>query len=146
MRTYVYIGAGGFLGAVIRYMAKGVHPGATNLAIPAGTLAVNLLGAFILSFVLTAALEVRDFDMNLRLGVTTGMMGALTTFSTLCKETVALLRAGNVFEAALYLSVSVLLGFACAWAGTRLARHLGHIKKKRLQSRGETLEPERDVD
>ena len=146
MKAYVYIGAGGFVGAIIRYMVKGVQLNGLDMVIPVQTLAVNLVGAVLLAFILTIALEVWDFDNNLRLGVTTGLMGALTTFSTLCKETVELLRTGNVFEAIGYVLLSVLLGFACAWAGTRVARRLGHIKKKRLRANGGMVNLESDVD
>ena len=146
MKTYVYIGIGGFIGAVIRYLVKGIQLGGIMLTIPVQTFAVNVLGAVLLSFILTVALEVWDFDVNLRMGATTGLMGALTTFSTLCKEIVALFRDGNVFEAMAYLLISVLLGLLAAWAGTALARRLGHIKKKRLTSRDESFELESDVD
>ncbi len=144
MKTYIYIGAGGFAGAVVRYLVKGLSADGADFIIPVHTLTVNLLGAFALAFILTAALELRDFDADLRLGLSAGMMGALTTFSTLCRETVELMRAGSAFEAVSYMLLSVLAGFVCAWGGMHLARKLGRTLRKKPENQNGTFYLESD--
>jgi fluoride ion exporter CrcB/FEX len=62
----------------------------------------NVLGAFALAFILTIAFEIWTFDSDIRLGVTTGFLGAFTTFSTLCKETVGLMQNGDIFPQFIY--------------------------------------------
>ena len=117
MKTYVYIGAGGFVGAVIRYLVKGMQLSGYDGVMPLQTLAVNTLGAFVLAFLLTIALEIKEFNYKLLPGLSVGLLGALTTFSTLCKEAVSLTMSGYVFDAVAYILFSVLAGFVCAWGG-----------------------------
>ena len=75
-----------------------------------------------LALFLTIAFEVMAVDPDIRLGVSTGFLGAFTTFSTLCKETVTLMVSGEYFSAILYITVSTILGFAAAYFGTVMAR------------------------
>jgi CrcB protein len=63
-----------------------------------------------------------EFDTSLRLGIATGFLGAFTTFSTLCKETVSLIHQGDYFSAVSYITVSTMLGLAAVYFGIVLAR------------------------
>ncbi len=144
MKTYVLIGAGGFFGAIIRYSAGQIEPGAFFGQFPINTLLVNAAGAFLLALILTASLEVRNMDNSLRLGLTTGFLGALTTFSTLCKQIAGLFQTGNAGVAALYLIVTLALGYAAASAGFGLARAYGRTRKK--TKGGLISDAERDMD
>lgn len=134
MRKYIFIGCGGFLGAVIRYYVRGIQFGAYCSGIPINTLLINAVGAFVLAFVLTIALERWHFNTDLRLGVSVGLLGALTTFSTLCKETAGLIMTGNIKTALLYLAVSVLFGYGAAFCGIALARVMN--KKVATEKKG----------
>ncbi len=147
MKTYVYIGAGGFVGAVIRYLVKGLQLSGYDGVIPLQTLAVNMVGAFVLAFILTVALEIKEVNMELLPGLSVGLLGALTTFSTLCKEVVSLTMGGHIFDAAAYSVFSVLAGFVCAWGGTVLARRFGRRRQNRLGSQSHVLlDSESEVD
>lgn len=131
MKKYIYIGMGGVLGAILRYIIKGGHICHYNENVPLNTLIINVTGCFILALVLTVAFEVWEFDPNLRLGIATGFLGAYTTFSTLCKETVTLLHQGDYFSAISYITVSTMLGLAAAYFGIVLAREvISKIVKK----------------
>ncbi len=138
MRKYVFIGCGSFLGAVLRYLVRGMGLKSFLGGIPAGTLTVNLSGAFLMAFLLTAALEDCTGDGDLRLGLTTGFLGAYTTFSTLCKETAGLISGGDYASAAGYLVLSAVLGLGFAYLGCRsaqkLARSLSGERKKKDQN------------
>ena len=108
MRKYIFIGCGSFAGAALRYLAKGIQICNYHGNVPLNTLLINVLGALIIAFISTIAYEVWAFDSDVRLGLTTGLLGAFTTFSTLCKETVGLLQDGCYFSAISYMTISVM--------------------------------------
>ena len=143
MKSYVWIGAGGFIGAVIRYLAKGLPFG--GAAIPMPTLLVNAAGAFILAFVATFALEVYEYNSYLTRGLSVGLLGALTTFSTMSREISGLLLAGDMAAAVIYMVLSVLVGLSCAWAGTAAARAAGRVRQRQLET-ADTTQTEGDGD
>jgi CrcB protein len=90
--------------------------------IPIDTLIVNITGSFLLSMLLTAALEVKSFDEDMKLGITTGFFGAFTTFSTLSRELFEMITGGSVIAAALYMLLSAAAGMAAAFAGATAGR------------------------
>jgi CrcB protein len=59
-----------------------------------------------------------------------GLLGALTTFSTLCGQTVRLARGGQITAAAVYAVGSVLLGIGFVWLGVKLAQIIPNPQKK----------------
>lgn len=122
MRKYIFIGAGGFLGAILRYYIKSIQIYHYKEAIPLNTLIINIAGSFMLALILTTALEVWEFDSNIRLGIATGFLGAFTTFSTMCKETVLLINSGYYFSAISYITISTMLGLGAAYFGIVVAR------------------------
>lgn len=124
MRKYIYIGAGGVFGAILRYYIKNIHLYHYKELIPLNTLLINITGSFILALVLTIAYEIWDFDSNIRLGIATGFLGAFTTFSTMCKETVSLIESGNYYSALSYITTSTVLGLAVAYFGIIIAREV----------------------
>lgn len=75
-----------------------------------------------LALILTIAFEVWEIREEIRLGVSTGFLGAYTTFSTLCKDTVTLISSGFYFSALNYTTVSTVLGLCAAYFGVILAR------------------------
>lgn len=122
MRKYILIGIGGFLGAILRYWFRGVPIYHYHENVPLNTLIINVTGSFIVALILTVAFDVWEFNADIRLGIATGFVGAYTTFSTLCKETVALLYQGNYFSAVTYVSVSTMVGIAAVYFGVVVAR------------------------
>ncbi|MCR4435796.1 MAG: fluoride efflux transporter CrcB [Clostridiales bacterium] len=124
MRKYVFISIGGILGAISRYLIKGLHIYHYHENVPLNTLIINVTGSFILALVLTVAFEVWEFDASIRLGIATGFLGAYTTFSTLCKETVGLIHQGDYFSAITYITDSTIVGIAAAYFGIVLAREV----------------------
>ena len=86
------IGLCGALGAMLRYgVALWIPPG----RIPWGTLAVNVVGSFLLGLLVALSLEGHLVPRAWRLPLTTGFLGAFTTFSTFSVETVRLLQQGE---------------------------------------------------
>ena len=113
--TVLLVFAGGAVGAPVRYLLDRWITGRRRAGVfPWGTLAVNLIGALILGFVLGAARDLPDSVVTL---VGTGFCGALTTFSTFGYETMRLLEDGSVLEAGLNALGSLVAGLALAAAG-----------------------------
>ncbi len=145
MRKYIYIGCGSFIGAVLRYLSKGIQIYNYHENVPLNTLFINILGAFIIAFILTIAFEVWAFDSDIRLGVTTGLLGAFTTFSALCKETVGLMQNGDYFSAISYMTVSVMLGLGAVYLGIVIAREIGLKFAGKRAKTDSIIENESDV-
>jgi fluoride exporter len=118
MSLAVVVGVGvlGGLGAIARFLLDGQVSGWAGRDFPFGTLAVNLLGAFMLGVFVGAAL---GKDAYTEAG--TGLIGGFTTFSTWTLESHRLGEEGRLHAGAANFAVSVLLGVLLAWAG----RHFG---------------------
>jgi CrcB protein len=116
------IAAGGALGAVARYGVGQLAQPLGGASFPAGTLIVNLTGAFLLGFLGTYLVERTTVSPEMRIALTVGVLGAYTTFSTFSVETLALLNDGEWHYALLNVGVSVAAGISLAWFGQQLAR------------------------
>lgn len=139
MQKYIYIMIGGALGAVLRLLVKNTPIWNYFGNIPLNTLLINITGCFLLAFFLVVALEIIDVDANVRIGVSTGFLGAFTTFSSLCKENVLLMLNGDFFSAIAYIIISIVLGLAASFLGVVLARKVfakmaGHSVEKLSKS------------
>lgn len=121
MNNYLFVMLGGALGALMRYMVSRMCSGVTFLSIPIGTFAVNIAGCFILG-VLTGVSSryVSCLPQGLTLMLTVGMCGAFTTFSTFSSETIRLMNDGNLLQALLYVSSSIVIGFFLFWVGSKI--------------------------
>ena len=124
MRRHLFIAIGASAGAVARYGIGPAGAGTAAAVFPLHTLGINIAGSFLLAALLTAAFEVWEIDADIRFGLGTGLLGAFTTFSAFCRETIQLLEAGNPAMAALYTALSLFLGLAAAWLGMVLIRRL----------------------
>ena len=135
MKKYVCIAVGGVFGAIARYLFKGVHIYHYHENVPINTLLINVTGSFLLALILTIAFEVWEFDADIRLGIASGFLGAFTTFSTLCKETVGLMKEGYYFSSVSYVTVSTMAGLAAVYFGVVLAREavIKLVKKDRQE-------------
>lgn len=108
------------VGAPLRYVVDQTVQHHWPGAFPAGTLAVNLSGSFVLGLLTGLAAHHGLAPQELSV-FGTGLLGGYTTFSTFSYETVRLLEDGAAAEAALNVAGSVALGLAAAGAGLGLA-------------------------
>lgn len=104
--TLLYIGFGGFFGAISRYLIAGGVQKFFGGFFPVGTLSVNVIGSFIIGiaalyFEQIVAPEQRAFFI-------TGFLGALTTFSTFSYETTMLIEQSAYYKAFLNIALNVL--------------------------------------
>lgn len=91
MSKVLMVGAGGFIGAILRYSVSLYMAKIGQFDIPLGTLLVNALGGFLIGAIMEFSLSTELISPELRLFLTTGILGGFTTFSTFSYETVALL-------------------------------------------------------
>lgn len=112
------IGAGGFLGAILRYLVSGlVQDRSGFMLFPLGTMVVNLAGCFFIGL-FTLLVESRSMlSVEMRSFLLVGLLGAFTTFSTFGNETLNLIREGRFDLAALNSVVQVVAGLAMVWLG-----------------------------
>lgn len=121
LKTILAIGLGGFAGSVLRYLVSCLTANANIANFPLGTLAVNVLGCFVLGL-LTGIFERTDtLSPELRMLLTTGMCGGFTTFSTFMGENFNMARNGQFALLAAYLVISLAVGFALFFAGYALS-------------------------
>lgn len=111
------LGIGGFIGSNLRYWISNWSAIHIGTDMPYGTLLVNAIGSFILGFLTIYGTEVIDLDPRLRLLIGTGMMGALTTFSTFSVETFSFMRESNYFLALVNIGANVLVALCAVYLG-----------------------------
>ena len=118
MMTVLLVGAGGFIGSVIRYLVGiWVQSVSGNNWIPYGTLTVNVVGCFLIGLVMGLA-ETRQFlGDGTRALVVVGLLGGFTTFSAFGYETIAMVREGHMVAAAANVGLQVALGLTAVWIG-----------------------------
>lgn len=121
------VASGGALGALLRWgvstlTARGLasHPGWSGF--PLGTVIVNVVGSFALAYLISAGASRGVGGPGLRLFLGTGLLGALTTFSTFGLDAHGLLTQGRAGQGMLYLGATLLLAGAAVVAGWALGR------------------------
>ncbi|MBS0438131.1 MAG: fluoride efflux transporter CrcB [Proteobacteria bacterium] len=117
------VGIGAFAGAVLRWLF-GIWFNPLLPTLPLGTLAANLLGGFIIGCALGVFTQFQSLSPELRLFVTTGFCGGLTTFSTFSAETVTLFLRQQYAWAITTVSAHLLGSLAMTLAGLFLMRLL----------------------
>jgi fluoride exporter len=124
MLQIIVIAVGGALGSLARYgMSNGVYA-LLGRGFPWGTLAVNVLGSFLMGLLFVLFLERMTLAPEWRAAVLIGFLGAFTTFSTFSIETLNLLEEGAILGAVLNMVISVWLCVLFCWAGVILGRSL----------------------
>jgi CrcB protein len=120
MARFFWICLGGALGTGGRYLLSGWLARVSS-GFPWGTLAVNLLGSFLIAVILQVALTTEMIQPTVRLFLTTGVMGGFTTYSTFNYETLSAFQEGNAWLGLVNLTGMVLgclvAGLLGIWAG-----------------------------
>ncbi|MFN3324389.1 MAG: fluoride efflux transporter CrcB [Bryobacteraceae bacterium] len=123
---YLAIAIGSALGGVARFWTYGFAARVFGETFPYGTLTVNVAGSLVIGvlFALTAPDGRLLMSPALRLGLTAGLCGGFTTFSTFSLETMNLLRLGDWPRAGLNILGNVLLCLFSVWLGFAIATTL----------------------
>ncbi len=122
MITFAAVMVGGAIGAVGRYVLDVAITGRLRTDWPIGTMAVNVLGSLVLGLLVGAG--VSAWPEPVQLGLATGFLGALTTFSTWMYETFRLMEEKAWRHVAWNVAGSIGLGLVAATAGLWIGRAL----------------------
>ncbi|MEQ6341227.1 MAG: fluoride efflux transporter CrcB [Gammaproteobacteria bacterium] len=124
MNQIFLIAAGGAVGSVLRFlMSTGVH-GILGRAFPYGTLAVNVVGSFIMGLLYVLLIDRFNMSGEWRAALLVGLLGGFTTFSSFSIETVNLLEAGETVKALLNILLSVGVCITVTWLGIIIGRQV----------------------
>lgn len=125
MQTWLFVAAGGAIGACLRFGMGELMALLLGRHFPYGTLAVNVIGSFImgLAYALISHGHMPDHPMKPLLMV--GILGALTTFSSFALDTVLLAQQGAYLKALLNLGLNLFLCLAMVVLGMQLVASRG---------------------
>ena len=112
--SWLSVALGGAVGSLLR------HWGITTFGAPWATMAINILGSFLIGLA-WVILPARGLAAPL---VMTGILGGFTTFSAFSLDSLKLIEAGRILEAAIYIGGSVLLALVAVALGATIARGL----------------------
>lgn len=117
------VGLGGFFGAALRYI---ISSATTKYFgdFPVGTLIVNILGGFLMGFIMESSTSLWTVSANTRMFLTTGIMGGLTTFSTFSYETISLLSDGEYLMGGMNAGLNLFSALFACWLGKAAAQLL----------------------
>ena len=124
MKIILAIAVGGAVGAVSRYLMMFQVMRAMGVAFPYGTLAVNVVGSFIIGLIIEVLASRFEISPELRALLVTGFLGSFTTFSTFSLDMANLVERGDAMTAVGYAIVSVVGCILAVFAGLYLGRML----------------------
>lgn len=121
---FFWVGLGGALGAIIRYLISILVYEEAGTRFPLGTFVINISGSFLIGLTLTYLDAHLQLPAAWRLAIPIGFIGAYTTFSTFEYELMRTAQHGLPLVALAYLAASVTLGYAAVWLGAAAGRAL----------------------
>jgi CrcB protein len=122
-RFLIVCGAGA-AGCGLRYLVSLWAAKRIGTTFPWGTLIVNLAGSFLIALILEYSTRKADFSPNLRIALTTGFLGGLTTYSSFNYETTALVTGGNAVRGLINIGVTLIGCLTLGYLGLLLGRRI----------------------
>ncbi len=113
---YIFLSAGA-LGALLRYLISFLN---TDGGFPIGTLIANLTGAFVMGLLTALTIAFFSNHPTLKKAITTGFLGALTTFSTFQLELIHMFDHQQFITLLLYAITSYVFGILLCYVGIKL--------------------------
>ncbi|HEY2649613.1 MAG TPA: fluoride efflux transporter CrcB [Puia sp.] len=120
MRAILFVGIGGGLGSILRYVISAFVGKHVPLVFPLGTLLVNISGCFLIGVFYSMSARHNGFNPDWRLFLITGICGGYTTFSTFSYDGLILLKQGSGLSFMIYVIGSVVVGLLATFAGVAL--------------------------
>ncbi len=127
MTKIFFIGIGGFVGAILRYLTDtGVKKIFPDMSFPLGIFVCNVLGCFLMGLLATLLADA-TISENLKASILIGILGSYTTFSTFSKNSLDLFMNNQYLPAFLNIFLSVGIGIIFVFLGMLLAKHIGNL-------------------
>ena len=123
MLRFIYIAAGGAIGAIARYGVSGWIQNLTRSGFPWGTLGVNTAGSLLIGFFWGLS-ELTPISPAARLFFSIGFLGSFTTFSTYSLETLNLFRDKETMLVAINLGLNNFLALVFVFGGYFISRYI----------------------
>jgi protein CrcB len=119
----LWVALGGALGSVARFWLNNAVAAALGAEFPWGTLLINVIGSFVISFFGTITVRASRFEVppEIAIFVMVGICGGFTTFSSFSLQTIQLARGGEWDRAIWYVIASVMLCLLFCWLGLAAA-------------------------
>ena len=114
---FLWVALGGAVGSSARYGVNLIAPRVLGFEFPWATMIVNILGCFAMGYISAALREKMPDDENMRLFLTTGLLGGFTTFSAFSFDFFGLMQKGEMPSAVVYAVVSVALSIIAVMLG-----------------------------
>jgi len=127
MKLFLLV-AGGAIGTTARYLISGWAYRFTDSTFPVGTLAVNLIGSFIIGL-LWGLFETLNISSNTRTFIFIGILGSFTTFSSFSLETLNLFREGEAKLGIINILANNIFGISLAVLGFILSKGILNLIK-----------------
>ena len=123
---FLYIAAGGSIGALLRYAISGLPHRYLESVFPWGTLLVNMIGCFAIGL-LWGAFEETTVSPNIRTFIFIGILGAFTTFSSYSIESFSLFRDGEVKLALANILISNIVCITLCFLGFAASKYFANV-------------------
>lgn len=115
---------GGGIGACLRYLTGICCVNLFKINLPIATFLINIIGCFLIGFLYIIFVEKIQSTNPLKLLLTVGFCGGLTTFSTFSAELFEMIQNQQFLHASLYAVLSVIIGCVAVYFGGSCARFL----------------------
>lgn len=117
IKSILIVGIGSFMGGSLRYIISMIMRDVCKQGFPWGTLAVNLVGCFLIGLVFALFSRFSSTSHPWCLLLTTGLCGGFTTFSTFANESLQMLQNGQWGAFLTYVAISVVAGISLTALG-----------------------------
>jgi CrcB protein len=120
MRPLLFVGIGGGIGSILRYLVQIFIGRHVPIVFPLGTFLVNCSGCFLIGMFYSFSTKYIGFTPEWRLFLITGICGGYTTFSTFSYDGLVLLRQGSNLSFLIYMLGTLVLGLLATVAGAAI--------------------------
>ena len=122
LRTILIVGAGGFIGSVMRYLVQLFVEKGVSSTFPWGTFIANITGSFIIGIVFALAQKGNLLSAEWRLFLAVGICGGFTTFSSFAYNNLTMLKEQAYGQFIWNVGGSLILGLLAVYLGMVLVR------------------------
>lgn len=118
------VGCGGFIGAVLRFTLSDYIHNMLDNRFPYGTFAVNIIGSFLLGFMMYMIQTKGYFTPETRTFITIGLLGAFTTYSTFAFESYQLIIGQRYLAATVNITIQLFIGLVAISGAVVMAKSI----------------------